>query len=383
MGPPRLPCDSSVTESGSDDEDPTPEALVDTAPAELVGADHPLFGTDIEGLTHSDAAWMRQQFLDFYSENTRLSMEAKFARFQRFCEDNDLRAFPAHPSSIYRYVRFLRDEGQISVHSLPQYLAAISMVHQSRGYLAFSAFDGVTRRLTLAWRRAAPARPSSASPVAVAVIFRILDLGLSTSDTRTLRACTSAVLDFVFFNRAVSGHLLLLGDVTIADDVIVFRERRTKGSRGAVPGERVRSCPTLGVPSLPALFARWHAAHQSAWASRPSPDAHFWALPGEAAPTARTISTWFATLLGAHPDLSPAIRHRHHDLRAGGATACFALEVPEPHIRAWGGWSARGGAFWKYIDVDRQPTEGDFRVFGWMTLRARDLHARFAHIFLP
>ena len=93
---------------------------MDTAPAELVGADHPLFGTDIEGLTHSDAAWMRQQFLDFYSENTRLSMEAKFARFQRFCEDNDLQAFPAHPSSIYRYVRFLRDEGQISVHSLPQ-----------------------------------------------------------------------------------------------------------------------------------------------------------------------------------------------------------------------------------------------------------------------
>ena len=46
-------------------------------------------------------------------------MEAKFARFQRFCEDNELRAFPAHPSSIYRYVRFLRDEGQISVHSLP------------------------------------------------------------------------------------------------------------------------------------------------------------------------------------------------------------------------------------------------------------------------
>ena len=86
---------------------------------------------------------------------------------------------------------------------------------------------------------------------------------------------------------------------------------------------------------------------------------------------------------GAHPDLSATIQHRYHDLRAGGATACFALEVPEPHIPAWGGWSARGGAFWKYIGVDRQPTEGDFRVFGWMTLRAQDLHARFAHIFLP
>ena len=207
-------------------------------------------------------------------------MQAEFSRFQRFCEDSDLRAFPAHPLSIYHYVHFLRDEGQISVHSLLWYLAAISMVHQSRGYLAFSAFDGVTRRLTLVWCRAVFAHPSSASLVVVVVIFRILDLGLSTSDTQTLRGCTLAVLDFIFFNRAVSGHLLLLCDVTIADDVIVFRERRTKGSRGAVPGERVHSCLTLGVPAFPGLFAQWHAAHQSAWASRPSPDAHIWTLPG-------------------------------------------------------------------------------------------------------
>lgn len=90
-------------------------------------------------------------FLNFYSENTQLSMEAKFSRFQWFCEDNDLQAFPAHPSSIYQYVHFLHDEGHILVHSLPQYLAAILMVHQSRRYLAFSAFDGITHCLTLAW----------------------------------------------------------------------------------------------------------------------------------------------------------------------------------------------------------------------------------------
>ena len=129
------------------------------------------------------------------------------------------------------------------------------MVHQSHRYLAFSAFDGVTCRLTLVWRRAVLARPSLASPVAVVVLFQILDLNLSASDIWTLQACTSVVLDFVFFNRVVLGHLLLLGDVTMADDVVVFHERRTKGYRGAVPGERVRSCPTLGIPALPTLFA--------------------------------------------------------------------------------------------------------------------------------
>ena len=50
------------------------------------------------------------------------------------------------------------------------------MVHQSRAYLAFSAFDAITRHLTLAWRWAVPPRPSSASPVVVADIFRILNL---------------------------------------------------------------------------------------------------------------------------------------------------------------------------------------------------------------
>ena len=118
MGPPSVPCDSSLTESRPEDEDPTVASMVDTVSPELIGADHSLFGTDIEGLTNNDVARMRQQFLDFYSENTRFSMEAKFARFQWFCEDNDLWAFPAHPSSIYQYVRFLCDKGQITMHSL-------------------------------------------------------------------------------------------------------------------------------------------------------------------------------------------------------------------------------------------------------------------------
>lgn len=81
--------------------------MVDLPTLDLVGADHPLFGIHIKNLTNSDVAWMRQQFLDIYSKNTQLSMEAKSVRFQRFCEAHDLRAFLSHPSSIHHYVRFL------------------------------------------------------------------------------------------------------------------------------------------------------------------------------------------------------------------------------------------------------------------------------------
>ena len=59
---------------------------------------------------------------------------------------------PAHPSTIYRYIRFLRDEGRVRVRSLPQYLAAISMAHHVGGFLGFSTFDKVTQLLTRSWR---------------------------------------------------------------------------------------------------------------------------------------------------------------------------------------------------------------------------------------
>lgn len=38
---------------------------------------------------------------------------------------------------------------------------------------------------------------------------------------------------------------------------------------------------------------------------------------------------------------------------------------------------------WCYIDVYRIPTEWDFRLFGWMTITAHDLHERFGHIVWP
>lgn len=62
-------------------------------------------------------------------------------------------------------------------------LAAISTVHQSRGYLAFFAFDGIIWLLTFAWHQVVSTCPSIASLIVVTAIFPIFDLGLSTSDT--------------------------------------------------------------------------------------------------------------------------------------------------------------------------------------------------------
>ena len=213
-------------------------------------------------------------------------------------------------------------------------------------------------------------------------IGNIIQLALSTPDLATLRACTSAVLDYVFFNRAISGHLILPGDISVATDVITFRERTTKRRRGGAPGQRICTFNTRGNPHIPAVFRHWMNAQVREWRGTPVGPDHFWRLPGKRAPVAMTISHWFSQLMRRHPELS-CIPHRHHDLRAGGASACFALDAPEAHIRAWGDWAPQGRAFWRYIDVMRQPTEADFRLFGWMTITARDLHTRLAHIFVP
>ena len=43
-------------------------------------------------------------------------------------------------------------------------------------------------------------------------MIRILALGLETDDAKILRATVSAYLDYIFFNRAQSGHFLLVED---------------------------------------------------------------------------------------------------------------------------------------------------------------------------
>ena len=361
--------------------------LPEAPPEEPMLADHPCARRTVDSLSANERHWVGQQFLNFYCESTRQSMRSKFGRFEAFCEARGVPAFPAAMPTVYAYVRHLREEvGGISVRSLPQYLAAISMVHQARGLLSWSCFDGVTRRLTGAWRRAVPDPAPKTVPVPAAVFAAILRCGLATDDLLVLRQCASACLDYVFMSRAESGHDVRRDDVLVFPGrEIGFRERRTKLTRARQPGVRFRTSSLRGLPELGDLLLRWSSSRDAAWTaiSEDAPPDHFWRLPGEARPRSATVSGWFSSLLETHPELAmdtPDLRH--HSLRAGGASACFALEVPEKRIRAWGDWRG-GGTFWDYIDVDRQPTEVDFRAFGWMTIRATDLHARLAHLFLP
>jgi hypothetical protein len=82
---------------------------------EEIPSDHPLFGTEIDGLLASDRAWIEHQFLASYTEATRRTVQQKFRKFSAFCEGIDAAAIPARRATVYRYVRFLRDEGRVGV----------------------------------------------------------------------------------------------------------------------------------------------------------------------------------------------------------------------------------------------------------------------------
>ena len=131
---------------------------------------------------------------------------------------------PARWATVYRYLRFLQEEGKVGVRSVPQYLAAISMVHHMAGHLDFSAFDEVTRVLVRAWRRNDPAPVQHHRPVHVDVIIRLLELGLSSADVLQVRAACLAVLGFIFMNRAQSSHMVHVGDYRVEDGILVVRE---------------------------------------------------------------------------------------------------------------------------------------------------------------
>ena len=148
---------------------------------------------------------------------------------------------PARPSTIYSYIRFLRGEGKVGVRSLPQYLAAISMVHQVSGFLEFSVFDRVTCLLTRSWRRQCPEPVNSHAPVPATLMIKILDVGLHTEELFLLRAAVSATVDYIFFNRAQSGHLILLNDLRVADGALIFRERLTNLKPNTNPSIRLRT----------------------------------------------------------------------------------------------------------------------------------------------
>ncbi|GAB5387032.1 MAG: hypothetical protein Alis3KO_41550 [Aliiglaciecola sp.] len=166
--------------------------------------------------------------------------------------------------------------------------------------------------------------------------------------------------------------------------LLIVTEHRHKGKAVAEQRTRTREYNAAGFTKLLKLVERWLALHRSAWEKEDAPvAAELWRLPREGRIVAMTVSTWFSALLTEHPTLSPPGTWRHHNLRAGGATACFSLNIPLERIAWWGGWSQKSQAIQKYIALEHRATPADFHLFGWLSQQPTLLQERFGNIFEP
>lgn len=197
----------------------------------------------------------------------------------------------------------------------------------------------------------------------------------------TSRACTAAALHFIFLSRAVLGHLLLLVNVT--DGVILLRSSRQRAP-GALRRVSVRPhARLLAVPIFPPFPPRRHAAHQSVRSLQASRHRSLsnapWGICTDGANHLDVVRANFEPSSGpiaSHSSPPSRLLHRvrYGVLRSRDSGATHSSLGRLVRLRR---------CLWKYIDVDRQPTEVNFCVFRWMTLRAPDFHAPFAHNFLP
>lgn len=102
VGPAGVLCDAALDQESDDHADildiqlsvrgqPFPPA----GPEEPMLLDHPCARRMVDTLSASEKIWLDQQFLDFYCDSTRQSMQSKFAKFEAFCARRGVPAFPA------------------------------------------------------------------------------------------------------------------------------------------------------------------------------------------------------------------------------------------------------------------------------------------------
>ena len=354
------------------------------------------FSLDLPRLSLEERLAVMQSLIDANAPSGREAIWRKFLKFARMCTARGWRALPASPEQLYAYVLFLKAEGRVSVDSAGGYLSAISTVHAWAGLAGGCAHDAVTARLLRAWRVAAPPQAYRESILAFPAVdlFRLAARALEESNPYRVRPFVSLILDTLFFSRADSGFNVLLDDLWLgspsgdsaspAPTHLFFRERHHKSKSTRALLWRIRAFDCRGFPALPRLLRHWRRIRDACRArhlpGRRGHEEFFYGLPSDAhPPSARAVQSWF--LEAARHLTSVGSDYHHHCVRRTGASSAFSILVPEAQVRSWGWWAPGSAALWKYVDLQRQPTEYDFRLFGWMLVEADSLRHEIRDIF--
>ncbi|GAB5537884.1 MAG: hypothetical protein Rubg2KO_41330 [Rubricoccaceae bacterium] len=307
----------------------------------------------------------------------RQSIVTRFRKFWKYCASLQLPPVPSSEHRVAAYVLWLQREGKVSVKSAGQYLSAVSTVHQWLG-VDFSAHSLTIGRLVQSWTLSSAPALSTDAVLAfpASVIWTLLIDAIDASDVLKVRAALVCVLSFVFFNRCDTTRSLCVDDFTEEDVFLVYREREFKRKRVESSTCRVRRFCAEHCLELFQLYNHYVALWRGAWHPDRRPT-NLLRLPGEPAPTSRTVASIFNAASTFWASSWP-VRMTPHSLRRGGATSAFSVGVPLQSVSHWGGWSLQSGTATTYIDFTHVASEFDGRFFAWMRSRGDEV----ARLFL-
>ncbi|GMH34848.1 hypothetical protein BSKO_02709 [Bryopsis sp. KO-2023] len=264
------------------------------------------------------------------------SLVQKLVKFFQYCAAEALHPVVATSSVIYGYVDFLQEQGRVNPRTAPQYISAVSSLHQLVGLSGYSAHDAVTARLVRQWKLAVPSADHVDQVVALPAdeVVAAAEEWVIGGPSSRLRDLLLVVVNFLFFNRGDTAVHTRMGDFWWNDNgtVLWFRERAFKGKLALQHERRVRQYPCKWSV-LNILFSEYTRHLEGEWESVVPPT--FWSLPldpqGEKGSRGYELRVrrWIASRPNLNSSFSP------HSVRRGGASAAFAVGVDLLRIRLW------------------------------------------------
>lgn len=154
-----------------------------------------------------------------YQPTTQMRYLNAWEAFCDFCSRNGLRALPAEPETVVRYLGFYLARKTAQPATVANYLTAIGAVHKMAG-LPSPIDDDLVHAAKLGYRRlyvtAEGALPERRGALPSAVIIDVVHLGLETTDRSLERECAGLVLSFLMCNRPGAAANLRVCDVRVA-----------------------------------------------------------------------------------------------------------------------------------------------------------------------
>lgn len=305
--------------------------------------------------------------------NTRAAYEWAWGRFTDWCTEHGRIALPATPQTLADYIVQMIGV-DLAPATIDQAIGAIRTRHRRAGH-AHQPDTAAALELLRAYRREwadAGGKVRKARPVLLPALRAMAETcGEASADRRDLLLL---LLGFNIMGRRSELAALDLEDITVTDDGLLVRIRRSKtdqaaiGTEVAVPyGQHPRTCAVRAFRAWRDLLA--DRGITSGALLRPI-DRH-----GRIGNEPNAAGRVTARLTGKSvseavrrravlAELEQAERYTGHSLRSGAATVAYAAGVPVSVIAAHGRWSEKSPVVLGYIRAVDKWTNNPMRGIG-------------------